>query len=67
MPFPGRPDRVRRRRGSGAERAGPGVTIDRDALERLHEQYLACGIRQRDDMAQMRKYDPAVTGRTPRF
>jgi glucarate dehydratase len=46
---------------------GLGVTIDRDALERLHEQYLACGIRQRDDLAQMRKYDPAFTGRTPRF
>src|SRR4051812_35620638 len=46
---------------------GLGVKIDRDALERLHEQYLACGIRQRDDLAQMRKYDPAFTGRTPRF
>jgi glucarate dehydratase len=46
---------------------GLGVTIDRDALQRLHEQYLACGIRQRDDLAQMRKYDPAFSGRTPRF
>lgn len=46
---------------------GLGVTLDRSALARLHEQYLACGIRQRDDLTQMRKYDPAFSGVSPRF
>ncbi|MCG2591576.1 glucarate dehydratase family protein [Ramlibacter sp. XY19] len=46
---------------------GLGVQIDRDALAKLHDQYLACGIRQRDDRAQMRKYDPSFTGACPRF
>ena len=46
---------------------GLGVTLDPQALARLHEQYLACGIRQRDDLAQMRKYDPSFSGKTPRF
>jgi glucarate dehydratase len=43
------------------------VKIDRAALERLHDQYLACGIRQRDDRQQMQKYDPTFTGACPRF
>lgn len=46
---------------------GLGVTLDREALARLHEQYLACGIRNRDDRRQMQKYDPAFTGASPRF
>jgi glucarate dehydratase len=46
---------------------GLGVELDRDALARLHEQYLGCGVRQRDDLAQMRKYDPAFPSKTPRF
>ena len=46
---------------------GLGVTLDPQALARLHEQYLACGIRQRDDLSQMRKYDPAFSGISPRF
>jgi glucarate dehydratase len=46
---------------------GLGVTLDREALARLHEQYLACGIRNRDDRKQMQKYDPAFTGASPRF
>lgn len=46
---------------------GLGVRIDREALRKLHEQYLACGIRSRDDRAQMQKYDPAFTGITPRY
>ncbi|MDZ4358466.1 MAG: glucarate dehydratase family protein, partial [Variovorax sp.] len=46
---------------------GLGVTIDREALARLHDNYLRCGIRHRDDLAQMRKYDPAFTGQQPRF
>lgn len=46
---------------------GLGVTLDRTALARLHDNYLHCGIRNRDDLAQMRKYDPAFTGAQPRF
>ena len=34
---------------------------------RLHDNYLRCGIRHRDDLGQMRKYDPAFTGIQPRF
>jgi glucarate dehydratase len=46
---------------------GLGVTLDRARLAELHAQYLACGVRQRDDLKQMRKYDPAFTGKAPRF
>lgn len=46
---------------------GLGVSIDRDALGRLHEQYLRCGIRRRDDAAAMRVVDPDWTGGRPRW
>lgn len=46
---------------------GLGVTLDRTALARLHDNYLHCGIRNRDDLGQMRKYDPAFTGVQPRY
>lgn len=46
---------------------GLGVTLDRTALARLHDNYLNCGIRNRDDLAQMQKYDPAFTGAQPRY
>jgi glucarate dehydratase len=46
---------------------GLGVELDRNRLAELHEQYLGCGVRNRDDLSQMRKYDPAFTGKTPRF
>lgn len=46
---------------------GLGVEIDQDALARLHRQYLDCGIRSRNDAAQMRKYQPGWTGEAPRF
>ena len=46
---------------------GLGLEIDQDALARLHEQFLSCGIRSRDDAAQMRKYQPDWTGKAPRF
>jgi glucarate dehydratase len=38
---------------------GLGVTLDADALARLHEQYLACGIRNRDDTGYLRRVDPS--------
>lgn len=46
---------------------GLGVTLDRDALARLHEQYLGCGIRRRDDITAMRVRYPDWTGERPRF
>lgn len=46
---------------------GLGVSLDRQALARLHDNYLHCGIRNRDDLGQMRKYDPTFTGKQPRF
>jgi len=46
---------------------GLGVQIDPEALAKLHEQYLSCGIRNRDDLKQMRKYDPSFSGKSPRF
>ena len=46
---------------------GLGVELDRDALARLHEQYLTCGIRRRDDVGWMRRVRPDWTGKRPRF
>ncbi|MBT9502989.1 MAG: glucarate dehydratase [Burkholderiaceae bacterium] len=46
---------------------GLGVELDREKLAELHEQYLSCGVRNRDDLTQMRKYDPQFSGKTPRF
>ena len=46
---------------------GLGVELDREALAALHDQYLSCGIRNRDDRKQMQKYDPSFTGASPRF
>ncbi|MBT0772779.1 glucarate dehydratase [Kineosporia sp. J2-2] len=37
---------------------GLGVELDRDALARLHQQYLDSGIRNRDDTGYMRRVNP---------
>ena len=36
---------------------GLGVELDEDALARLHEQYLTCGLTKRDDVAEMQKIE----------
>ena len=46
---------------------GLGVTLDREALGRLHENYLRCGIRVRDDASEMRKHQRGWNGTLPRF
>ncbi|VVD67564.1 glucarate dehydratase [Pandoraea eparura] len=46
---------------------GLGLEIDQDQLAKLHEQYLRCGLRTRNDTLQMRKYQPDWSGRAPRF
>jgi glucarate dehydratase len=37
---------------------GLGVELDHDALARLHEQYLRCDVRTRDDTGYRRRFDP---------
>lgn len=49
------------------EGPGLGVTLDRDALARLHQNYLACGYTARDDETEMRKYWPDWTFGRPKF
>ncbi|OOG46563.1 glucarate dehydratase family protein [Polaromonas sp. A23] len=46
---------------------GLGVELDHAQLEKLHQQYLDCGVRNRNDLAQMRKYDPGFSGISPRY
>ncbi len=46
---------------------GLGVTLDHEALARLHEQYLRCGIRERNDTREMQKHQPGFVKRKPRF
>jgi glucarate dehydratase len=37
---------------------GLGVELDREALAKLHANYLACGLTHRDDLVEMRKVVP---------
>ena len=55
--------------GSVAVPAGPGlgVELDRDALARMHEDYLRCGIRERDDTGYLRSLQPTYELRIPRW
>lgn len=46
---------------------GLGVEIDDEALGALHEQYLRCGIRDRDDTGYMRSIDPTYEAISPRW
>jgi len=46
---------------------GLGVRLDEDALAALHEQYLTCGIRNRDDTGYMRSIDPSFEAAGPRW
>ncbi len=46
---------------------GLGVEIDEDSLAALHEQYLTCGIRDRDDTGYMQTVDPSFTLASPRW
>ena len=56
-------------KGQLAPPAGPGlgVKLDRSALARLHNNFLGCGIRQRDDASEMRKHQPGFSKQRPRF
>lgn len=46
---------------------GLGVEIDDDSLAALHEQYIRCGIRDRDDTGYMQTVDPSFTLASPRW
>jgi glucarate dehydratase len=46
---------------------GLGVEIDEDSLAALHEQYITCGIRDRDDTGYMKSVDPAFELASPRW
>jgi glucarate dehydratase len=37
---------------------GLGIELDRDALAKLHQQYLACGLTERNDAIEMQKVVP---------
>jgi glucarate dehydratase len=55
--------------GSVAVPTGPGlgVDLDRDQLGVLHEQYLTCGVRRREDTVYMQSLDPSFTVNTSRW
>ncbi len=46
---------------------GLGVKLDRAALARLHQNFIDCGIRTRDDASEMRKHQPDFNPARPRF
>ncbi|WP_210649452.1 glucarate dehydratase family protein [Nocardioides sp. SYSU D00065] len=46
---------------------GLGVDLDRDALGELHELYLACGVRRREDTVYMRSIEPGFSPNTARW
>ncbi|HXD27694.1 MAG TPA: glucarate dehydratase family protein [Arthrobacter sp.] len=46
---------------------GLGIDVDPEALERLHRQYLDCGIRERDDTGYMRRVHPNYELKAPRW
>lgn len=46
---------------------GLGVEIDEDALAALHQQYLDCGIRDRDDTGYMKTINPSFENTCPRW
>lgn len=55
--------------GSVAVPTGPGlgVDLDRDRLGELHELYLSCGVRRREDTVYMRSIEPGFEVNTSRW
>ena len=46
---------------------GLGVELDEDGLEKLHRQYLDCGLRSRDDTGYMQRIQPGYELKSPRW
>ncbi|MBJ7554086.1 glucarate dehydratase family protein [Marinomonas spartinae] len=49
------------------DKPGLGVELDREALAALAENYKNCGIRERNDVTEMQKYQLDWQGTVPRF
>ena len=47
--------------------AGLGVELDREALAKLHQNYLACGLTKRNDEIEMQKIQPGWTFKATRW
>lgn len=47
--------------------AGLGIDIDRDMLATLHQQYLDCGLTERNDEIEMQKVEPGWTFKATRW
>ena len=47
--------------------AGLGVEIDRKAIAKLHQNYLACGLTKRNDEIEMQKIEPGWTFKATRW
>jgi glucarate dehydratase len=43
------------------------VELDRDALARLHQNYLDCGLSKRDDEVEMQKVEPGWAFQSTRW
>lgn len=46
---------------------GLGLELDPEGLERLHRQYLECGLRTRDDTGYMQRVQPGYELKSPRW
>ena len=46
---------------------GLGIEVDRDRLTQLHQQYLACGLTERNDEIEMQKVQPGWTFQPTRW
>lgn len=46
---------------------GLGVELDRERLARLHQQYLDCGLKKRDDTSYMKRFQPEYSAKLPRW
>lgn len=46
---------------------GLGIELDVQALARMHQQYLDCGLRQRNDTGYMQSIDPSYELKSPRW
>ena len=47
--------------------SGLGIDVDRDRLAQLHQQYLACGLTERNDEIEMQKVQPGWTFQATRW
>ena len=46
---------------------GLGIELDRDKLAKLHQQYLDCGLKKRDDTSYMKRFHPEYSAALPKW